>query len=277
MVKVPAFSDIGKTAKELLYGGRQGTFQYNKSLTVSSVTADGVEFSATALNKDDKLDTSLKATYRSGNYSLTTGVGTAGKVTLSGSASNIAPGLSATVSGSLPDQSSAKLAVDYSVPYLTLKSAVGMTASPKVDVSATTGYEGTVLGGDLGYDTNKGAITRWSVAAGYTAADYQAALVLTDLGETVKFSYAQHVDPTATVGAEVIRSLTKETTAFTLGYAKKLEGGALAKIRLENTGVTSVLYEQELHAKTVVALSGQFDATNLDKAPKFGMAFNMKN
>lgn len=29
-------------ATELLYGGRQGTFQYNKTLTVTSVTADGV-------------------------------------------------------------------------------------------------------------------------------------------------------------------------------------------------------------------------------------------
>ncbi len=196
---------------------------------------------------------------------------------MTGTAANIAPGLSAGLTGSLPDQSSAKLTVDYAIPHLTLKTAVGLTATPKVDIAATTGVEGIVVGGDVGYDTSKGSITRWALAAGYTKADYQAVLMLTDRGETVKASYTQNVDAGTTVGAEVIRSLTKETTAFTLGYAKKLDSGALIKTRLDNTGLTSVLYEQELQPKTTVALSSQFDATDLNKAPKFGVAFGLKN
>lgn len=276
-MKVAAFSDIGKAAKELLYGGRQGTFQYNKTLSLSTTTADGVEFSTAAVVKDDKLDNTFKAAYRSGKYAANASVGASGKVSLSGTVSSIAPGLSTSVSGALPDQNSFKASIDYSIPYLTLKSAVGLTASPKVDLAVTTGYEGAVLGADVGYDTNKNAVTRWAVGAGYTGPDYQAALLLTDMGEAVKFSYAQNVDKDTVVGAEVVRHLTKETTAFTLGYSKRLEGGALAKIRLDNTGMTSVLYEQELKPKTVVALSGQFDATNLDKAPKLGVALNMKN
>lgn len=199
------------------------------------------------------------------------------QLTLVGTASNIAPGLSAALTGSLPDQSSAKLTVDYAIPHVTLKTAVGLTSAPKVDLAATTGVEGVVVGGDVGYDTSKGSITRWALAAGYTKADYQASLMLIDRGETVKASFTHNVDSTMTVGGEVMHSLTKSTTGFTLGYAKKLDSGALFKARLDNTGLTSVLYEQELRPKTLVALSSQFDATDLNKAPKFGVAFGLKN
>ena len=45
-------------------------------------------------------------------------------------------------------------------------------------------------------------------------------------------------------GAEVTRSLESDETVFALGYGKRLASGALAKVRLESTGVTSLLYEQ---------------------------------
>lgn len=345
-MKVPAFSDIGKATKgtihrvisklvlraephhagdlhpcilvtrdwcaltELLTGGKSGTFQYNKALTVSSTTADGVVRRGHALVHAYNPSTGIyTGSHQQGqqpghqpqggiqvgqlwhqrhvcrlgqgmpcdHYSIVCSKPPQPQLTLTGSASNIAPGLSAALTGSLPDQSSAKLTVDYAIPHVTLKTAVGLTAAPKVDLAATTGVEGVVVGGDVGYDTSKGSITRWALAAGYTKADYQASLMLIDRGETVKASFTHNVDSTMTVGGEVMHSLTKQTTGFTLGYAKKLDSGALFKARLDNTGLTSVLYEQELKPKTLVALSSQFDATDLNKAPKFGVAFGLKN
>ena len=60
-------------------------------------------------------------------------------------------------------------------------------------------------------------------------------------------------------------------------YAKRLDSGALAKARLDNTGIASLLYETELKPLTKLALSSQFDATDLSKAPKFGLALDVKN
>jgi hypothetical protein len=55
---------------------------------------------------------------------------------------------------------------DYSIPHLTLKSAVGLTNQPKVDLAATTGYKDVVVGGDATYDSSKNDITKWSAGIG---------------------------------------------------------------------------------------------------------------
>ena len=58
---------------------------------------------------------------------------------------------------------------------------------------------------------------------------------------------------------------------------KRLENGSLVKVRLDNKGIASGLYETELKPMHKLALSGQFDATNLDKPPKVGFALDIKN
>ena len=62
-----------------------------------------------------------------------------------------------------------------------------------------------------------------------------------------------------------------------VGYGKRLPSGALAKVRAESTGLTSLLYEQELSPLSRLALCSQFDATNLDKPPKVGVNIALKN
>ena len=58
---------------------------------------------------------------------------------------------------------------------------------------------------------------------------------------------------------------------------KRLETGALTKFRLDSTGTASALYETELKPQHKVAVSGQFDATDLGKPPKVGFALDIKN
>ena len=54
------------------------------------------------------------------------------------------------------------------------------TPPVQVDIAVSTGAEGVVLGGEASYDTSKAALTKWVLGLGYTATDYQAALLLTD-------------------------------------------------------------------------------------------------
>lgn len=60
----------------------------------------------------------------------------------------------------------AQIQLDYLAPYVNVKSLIGLTQNPKVDVAATTGYKDWTLGASLGYDSLKSEVTGWSVIAG---------------------------------------------------------------------------------------------------------------
>ena len=59
-----------------------------------------------------------------------------------------------------------QLSAEYAIPHLTLKSAVGLTNQPKVDLAATTGYKDVVVGGEATYDSAKGQVTKWAAGVG---------------------------------------------------------------------------------------------------------------
>ena len=144
----------------------------------------------------------------------------------------------------LPPHPTPQLGLDYVVPHLHAKALIGLTSTPRVDLAATTGARDGALGVSGTYDSAKGALTAWSIGSSLTRPDYQASVLLTDAGKTVKLGYAHNVDAATVAGAEVTRSLTSDETVFAIGYGKRLASGALAKVRLESTGLTSLLYEQ---------------------------------
>ena len=59
-----------------------------------------------------------------------------------------------------------QVSADYSVPHLTLKTSVGLTNQPKVDLAVTTGYKDIVFGSEATYDSAKGDVTKWAAGAG---------------------------------------------------------------------------------------------------------------
>jgi len=52
--------------------------------------------------------------------------------------------------------------------------SIGNSAFSQVDIAVTTGRMDYVLGGAALYDTATGAVSTWSLGAGYTSLDYQA-------------------------------------------------------------------------------------------------------
>ncbi|KAK9862808.1 hypothetical protein WJX84_012276 [Apatococcus fuscideae] len=277
--KVPAFSDIGKPVKELLSGGKEGVFQYGQTVNLTTRTADGVEFSLAGSKKDQTVANTLKANYKFGRYALEGTVNSGGQVLASVQASSIAPGLDVTLSGVVPDAASGKAKIKYTLPHLTINALTELTSSPKVELALASGYQNIVAGIETSYDTNKSDVTKWTAAAGLLMDDYQITAILADKGETVKLSYAQNVDPETTIGAEVAHKLQGDSaTSVVLGYQRRLRGGGLSKVKLDNSGELAVHYESDinLNPKTRFALSAGFDATNMEKAPKFGLAFNIK-
>lgn len=61
---VAGYADVGKDVREVLFGGREGLYQFDQKLTLNTKTADGVALVLSAINKGEKADLSLKSTYK---------------------------------------------------------------------------------------------------------------------------------------------------------------------------------------------------------------------
>jgi voltage-dependent anion channel protein 2 len=225
------------------------------------------------------VENALKVAWKAKKYGLAAAIGAGGKVTATGTVAEVAPGLQLSLSGTLPDAATARLGLDYVHRALVAKASIGLAASPKIEASATTAVGDVALGGGLSLEGGGKALAAWSVGAALTRPDYQASALLADLGRTLKLGYAHNIDARTVAGAEVTKALggSAEPACFALGYGKVLDNGALAKVRLESSGLASLLYEQDLTPLAKLALSSQFDATSLDANPKVGVALALKN
>lgn len=108
-----AISEIGKEVRNILYGAKDGVFQYDQKFSYSTRTADGVQLVLNAIRKDEKADLSLRTVYNYGNYGLNATFNTSDKVNVLASIDKIAPGVKVSLSATLPDKESGKLLVDY--------------------------------------------------------------------------------------------------------------------------------------------------------------------
>eukprot|EP00877_Chromochloris_zofingiensis_P004036 jgi/Chrzof1/13633/Cz08g05060.t1 len=273
---VPAFYDIGKAAKDVLLGSKEGVFQFDQKFSVATKTADGVALTVAAVNKGDKADLSLRTVYNYKNYGLTAIFNTSDKVAVTASIDNIAPGLKATLSATLPDSSSGKLAVDYINPYVNVRSTIGLTSSPKVTLAAASGVQNIIYGGEATFDTAKSVLSGYSVGVGYHAADSQFAAMLADRLETVKIMAAHNVSRDKSLAVEISRPVRGGDVDFNVGVQKRLDNGALLKAKIDNRGLLSALYEQRLATGEKFALTSQLDTLNVGAKPaKVGVAFEL--
>jgi hypothetical protein len=90
----------------------------------------------------------------------------------------VAPGVKIGLNATLPDTQSGKLLVDYVNQKIHVKSSVGLTTSPKVTLSAASGYKNLVFGAEGAYDTAKSVVSNYGLALGLHAGDSQLAVHL---------------------------------------------------------------------------------------------------
>ena len=273
----PAFSEVGKACSSLLNGSpASGAFVFDPKVTYTGATSCGLSFTTTAVvKKEGKVDATLKAAWSSKKCSGDATLDPAGKLAVSTALLGVAPGLKLSTSFVVPDPSSAKLIVEYGMPYLNIKSNVGLTSSPEVGLIASTAYKNVVLGADCTFDTAKSAVSKWNAGVGYHAADFQVAAFLNNKASDVKLTYSQVISPKQSIGAEIVRKLASNDTTYTVGYSRLLDNGALTKVKIDNVGLLSVLYETKLSTGEKLGTSVQFQATDLAKPVKYGFALSL--
>ena len=223
----------------------------------------------------DQVTGDLKASYKGQGYSIDSTFASSQKVTGSVSLTELLPGLKTTLSATVPDQRSGKLALDYSRPHLTLKSSLGLVAAPKAECSVSAGVDGFTVGAEAGYDARTSALTKWSLGAQYSAKGTTVAAMLADKGETAKACLAHQLTADLTVGAEASHKIKAGSTSFTLGGAAKLNG-ATVKAKVDSAGTASALLETEVQPKAKMTISASCNALDLGKAPKVGISMDVK-
>lgn len=276
-MKVPAFSDFGKAAKEVLYGGgKGGSYQYDKKVKLSAKASDGMAFTLSSTVKGDKLTGEFKTSYGFDRYNVDVTATNASTVTVKGSVADfLTPGLKCTTSIALPDASKPKVGLQYTRPYLNSKVDVDVATSPKVSAALASGYSNVLCGGDCSYDTAKGTFSSWNLGGGYLGPCYETAFLYNHQGNA-KILHSQSLDNASRLGVEIVRPLKGESPAtFCFGYSKTLSNGALVKAKADSAGMTSVLWENQIDKGVKMAVSGQFDVKDFDKGAKIGTYFEM--
>lgn len=277
MAAVAGYYDVGKGAKDVLLGGREGLYQFDQRLSLTTKTADGISLALGAINKGDKADLSLKSSYNYKNYGISALFKTStDKIDVVSTIDNIAPGLKAAIHATLPDTQSGKLLLDYSTQRAHVRATLGLNTAPKAQVAATTVQGNVIYGVEGTFDTSKNEVTGYGVLAGWTGPDSQLVLQLTDKLETAKLLASHNYTRDKAVAAEVSRPVKGGDVTFSIGIQQRLENGALFKAKVNHLGVAALLYEQRLASGERLALSTQLDTVNVgSKAPKVGVALDL--
>ena len=118
---------------------------------------------------------------------------------------NLTKGLKAEIqSNYLPAKSTygGKLNLHYKQPNFHVRSFIDLFKGPVATVDMTLGHEGFLVGAEGGYDVQKAAITKYSLAAGYSQGSYAAAITAANNLSIFSASYYHKVNAEVEAGAK---------------------------------------------------------------------------
>lgn len=95
---------------------------------------------------------------------------------------------------------------------------------------AVLSHEGFLVGGEVGYDVQKAAITKYSAAVGYTTPVYNAAITATNSLSVFTAAYYQKVNPAVEAGAKASwDSKSNSAVGLELAAKYKIDPASFAK------------------------------------------------
>lgn len=282
-MSVPAFSDIAKSANDLLnkdfYHLSAGTIE------VKSNTPNNVAFKVTGKSSHEKATSgALEGKYTDKELGLTltqtwnTANALESKLEL---ADSLAKGLKAEgIFSFLPatQAKGAKFNLHFKQSNFHGRAFFDLLKGPTANVDAVVAHEGFVAGGSAGYDVQKAAISSYSAAVGYSAPVYSAAITATDNLSVFAASYYHKVNSQVEAGAKATWN-SKSGNAVGLEVASKyrLDPMSFVKGKINDRGVAAVAYNVLLRPGATLGIGASFDTQKLDQAThKVGVSFTFE-
>ncbi|KAH7125189.1 mitochondrial porin-like protein [Dendryphion nanum] len=280
----PAFSDISKSSNDLI--NKDFYHAAAAALEVKLKAPNGVNFTAKGTSSHDgPVSSSLE-----GKKALSNGI----SITQSWNTANLlntkvelndtfTSGLKTElISNFNPDKGNKGQKVNFHFKQANFHGRVFGDYSPSGAVSAIAdavlSHEGFVVGGEVGYDVQKAAITKYSAAVGYTAPTYNAALTATNSLSVFAASYYQTVNPAVEAGAKATYD-AKSGSAVGLELAAKyrIDTASFAKAKINNLGIASLAYNTRVNSGLTFGIGGSFDTQKLNAAGhKLGTSFTFE-
>lgn len=119
----------------------------------------------------------------------------------------------------------------YKQPNVHTRIFTDLFKGPIATVDTTIGHEGFVVGGEAGYDVGKAAITRYSLAAGYSQPTYAAAVTATNNLSLFSAAYYHKVNPEVEAGAKATwDSNAGSNVALDVAAKYKIDPSSFAKV-----------------------------------------------
>lgn len=280
----PAFSDIAKASNDLI--NKDFYHAAAAALEVKLKAPNGVNFTAKGTSAHDgPVSSSLE-----GKKALSNGI----SITQSWNTANLlatkvelndtfASGLKTEVlSNFSPAAGNKGQKVNFHFKQANFHGRIFGDLNPSGAVStvadAVLSHEGFVVGGEVGYDVQKAAITKYSAAVGYTTATYNAAITATNSLNVFAASYYQRVNPAVEAGAKATWD-AKQGSAVGLELAAKykIDAASFAKAKINNLGIASLAYNTKVNSGLTFGIGGSFDTQKLNEAGhKLGTSFTFE-
>lgn len=283
-MSVPAFSDISKSANDLLnkdfYHLSAGTIE------VKSNTPNNVAFKVTGKSSHDKATSgALEGKYsdKSLGLTLTQTWNTANALdTKLELADSLAKGLKAeTIFQFLPasNNTGAKLNLTFKQSAFHGRAFFDLLKGPTANVDAVIGHEGFLAGASAGYNVQKAAVTGYSAAVGYVAPQYSAAITATDNLSVFAASYYHKVNSQVEASAKAVwNSKSGSNVGLEVASKYRLDAVSFAKAKINDRGVAAVAYNVLLRPGVTVGIGASFDTQKIDQAThKVGASFTFES
>ncbi|KAF1849860.1 mitochondrial porin-like protein [Cucurbitaria berberidis CBS 394.84] len=280
----PAFSDIAKASNDLINKDFYHTAA--AALEVKLKAPNGVNFTAKGTSAHDGPVTSSLE----GKKALSNGI----SITQSWNTANLlatkvelndtfASGLKAEVLSNFSPAAGnkgQKVNFHFKQPNFHGRAFVDYSAAGAIGTTAdaVVSHEGFVVGGEVGYDVQKAAITRYSAALGYTTPLYNAAVTATNSLSVFSASYYQKVNPAVEAGAKATwDSKSGSNVGLELAAKYKLDPASFAKAKINNLGIASLAYNTKVNSGLTFGIGGSFDTQKLNEAGhKLGTSFTFE-
>lgn len=282
MAVPPAYSDLGKSAKDIFSKG----FGYGiLKLDVKTKSQSGVEFTTSGSNNTDtgRSGGHLETKYKMKDLGLTfnqkwnTDNILTTEITLE---DQLANGLKLGLDTSfVPNtgKKSAKLKTSYKRDFVNVGCDLDFDmAGPTVHTAAVLGFEGWLAGYQMAFDTAKSKLIKNNFALGYKTGDFQLHTSVND-GTEFGGSIYQKVNSNLETAVNLAWTAGSNNTRFGLGAKYQLDKDASLSAKVNNACLVGVGYTQTLRPGVKLTLSALIDGKNVNAGGhKIGLCFELE-
>ncbi|KAL8736374.1 MAG: hypothetical protein Q9181_002451 [Wetmoreana brouardii] len=169
----------------------------------------------------------------------------------------------------------AKLNLAFKQPNFHARAFFDMMKGPTANIDAVLGREGFLVGGEAGYDVQKAAITRYSLAVGYTVPQYSAAVTATNNLTVFSAAYYHKVNSEVEAGAKASwDSKGSNNVGLEVASKYRLDPASFAKAKVNDRGIASLAYNVLLRSGVTFGVGVSVDTQKLNEsAHKVGTHF----